>query len=151
MRNFRQGMLANGVKLLETKVAVLKLEADKVEQYSLWPNLRFSGIPETGGTTTENTTEILLKVINANMCPDAPILPEQIERSHRLALNKTATAKSRQRTIIVRVGSESTRDAVYRACFMRKNGSKDFVNEDLTSIRAALAFKTRQLKKGGKI
>ena len=32
-----------------------------------------------------------------------------------------------------------------------KTGPKVFVNEDLTSTRAALAFQTRQLKKKGKV
>ena len=40
------------IKKLEHKVAAL--DADKVEQYSRRPNLRFSGIPDTG-ETTENT------------------------------------------------------------------------------------------------
>ena len=38
---------------LESKLAVHEHEADKVEQYSRRPNLRFTGIPET---TNENCT-----------------------------------------------------------------------------------------------
>ena len=33
----------------------------------------------------------------------------------------------------------------------KKTGPQVFVNEDLTSTRAALAFQTRQLKKTGKV
>ena len=33
----------------------------------------------------------------------------------------------------------------------KKPGPKEFVNEDLTSTRAALTFQTRQLKKTGKV
>ena len=87
-------------------------------------------------------------IINEDMCPDAQIRPEQIERSHRLGGKTDRNGKARQRAIIVRFGSEHTRDVVYRARFMLKNktGPKVFVNEDLTSTRAALAFQTRQLK-----
>ena len=47
-------------KKLQSKVAVLELEADKVEQYSRRANLRFSGIPDTGGPRKhdrENSTD----------------------------------------------------------------------------------------------
>ena len=44
-------------KTLESKVAALEHEADKVEQYSRRSNMCFTGFPETEGTTNENTTE----------------------------------------------------------------------------------------------
>ena len=139
------------IKTLESKVAALEHEGDKTEQYSRRPNLRFTGIAEAD--EPENTTQKILDIINEDMCPDAQIRPEQIERSHRLGGKTDRNGKVRQRAIIVRFGSEHTRDVVYRARFMLKNktGPKVFVNEDLTSTRAALAFQTRQLKKTGKV
>ena len=142
------------IKTLESKVAALEHEGDKTEQYSRRPNLRFTGIAEADDhETTENTTKMILDIINKDMCPDAQIRPEQIERSHRLGAKTDRNGKARQRAIIVRFGTENTRDAVYRARFMlkKKSGPKVFVNEDLTSTRAALAFQTRQLKKTGKV
>ena len=140
------------IKTLESKVAALEHEGDKTEQYSRRPNLRFTGIAGTV-ETNEDTTETILDIINEEMCPDAQIRPEQIERSHRLGGKTDRNGKARQRAIIVRFGSEHTRDVVYRARFMLKSktGPKVFVNEDLTSTRAALAFQTRQLKKKGKV
>ena len=140
------------IKTLESKVAALEHESNKVEQYSRRPNLRFTGIAETD-ETNENTTEKILDIINEDMSPNAQIRPEQIERSHRLGAKTDRNGKIRQRAIIVRFGHENTRDAVYRARFMlkKKSGPKVFVNEDLTSTRAALAFQTRQLKKKGKV
>ena len=116
-------------------MAALEQDADKVEQYSHRPNLRFNGIPDTG-ETTENTTEKILQIINNDMCRDAHILPSQIERSHRLGSKLDRKGKLRYRPIIVRFGSEATRDVVYCARFMLKRRNKDgarkvFVNKDL--------------------
>ena len=143
------------IKTLESKVVALEHEAfegDNTEHYSRRPNLRFTGIAETD-ETNEDTTEKILDIINEDMCPDAQIRPEQIERSHRLGGKTDRNGKARQRAIIVRFGSEHTHDVVYRARFMLKSktGPKVFVNEDLTSTRPALAFQTRQLKKKGKV
>ncbi|KAK2184458.1 hypothetical protein NP493_265g01002 [Ridgeia piscesae] len=41
------------VMTLESKVAAFEHEADKVEQYSRRPNLRYTGIPETVGKQTK--------------------------------------------------------------------------------------------------
>ena len=101
------------IKTLESKVAALEHESDKVEQYTRRPNLRFTGIAETD-ETNENTTEKILDIINEDMCPNVQIRPEQIERSHRLGAKTDRNGKIRQRAIIVRFGHENTRDAVYR-------------------------------------
>ena len=130
------------IKTVESKVAALEHEGDKVKQYSRRPNMRFTGIVETD-ETNENTTEQILDIINEDMCLDAQIRSEQIERSHRLGAKTDRNGKARQRAIIVQFGSENTRDAVYRARFMlKKTGpkAKVFVSEHLTSTRAALAF-----------
>ena len=71
------------IKTLESKVTALEHEGDKTEQYTRRPNLRFTGIAETD-ETNKDTTETILDIINEDMCPDAQIRPEQIERSHRL-------------------------------------------------------------------
>ena len=125
------------IKKLESKVAVLELEADKVEQYSRRANLRFSGILETG-ETPENTTEKILQTINKDMCPDVPVCTSQIKRSHLLGPKVDRNEKPRQRNIIIRFTSEN----VYRAKFNLTNRNMDghrkvFVNEDLTSTRGA--------------
>ncbi len=134
----------------------LELEADKVEQYSRRSNLRFSGLPETTGESTENTTEKILDIINNNMCPDMPVCRDQIERSHRLGAKMDKNGKPRQRAIIIRFVSEKVRDDVYRARFQLKDHNasarnKVFVNKDLAATRGAIAYQTRQLKKAGNI
>ena len=134
----------------------MELEADKVEQYFRRSNLRFSGLPETTGESTENTTEKILDIINKNMCADMPVRRDQIERSHHLGPKLDKNGKPRQRAIIIRFVSEKVRDDVYRARFQLKDHNararnKAFVNEDLTATRGALAYQTRQLKKVGNI
>ena len=64
--------------------------------------------------------------------------------------------KARQRNIIIKFNRESVRDRVYKARFNLKTRNKDghrriFVNEDLTATRGALAYRTRTLKKEGRI
>ena len=64
--------------------------------------------------------------------------------------------KARQRNIIIKFNRESVRDRAYKARFNLKTRNKDghrriFVNEDLTATRGALAYRTRTLKKEGRI
>ena len=60
------------------------------------------------------------------------------------------------RNIIIRFNRENVRDRVYKARFNLKTRNKDgyrrvFVNEHLTAYRGALAYRTRTLKKQGRI
>ena len=124
--------------------------------YSRRSSLIFSGLTETTGESTENTTDILLDIINNNMCPDMPVRRDQIERSHRLGPKMDKNGKPRQRAVIIRFVNEKMRDDVYRSRFQLKDHNasahnKVFVNEDLTATRGALAYQTRELKKAGNI
>jgi len=141
------------IKKLEKKVETLVLDSDKVEQYSRRSNLRFSGIPEADNDV-EDTTEQVLQTINDDM--EVPVSRDQVERSHRLGPKVDRNGKARQRNIIIRFNRESVRDRVYKARFNLKTRNKDghkrvFVNEDLTATRGALAYRTRTLKKEGRI
>ena len=141
------------IKKLERKVATLELESDKVEQYSRRSNLRFSGIPETGNEA-EDTTEKILQIINNDM--EVPVSRDQVERSHRLGPKVGRNGKARQGNTIIRFNRESVRDRVNKARFNLKTRNKDghrrvFVNEDLTATHGALAYRTRTLKKEGRI
>ena len=138
---------------LEKTVALLEVSIDDQQQYSRRANLRFTGIEENAG---EDTTKKVLQILNETMQLEPPISLDQIERSHRLG--RVTPDQRRPRTLIVRFRSERSRDTVYKARGQLKefNHRSDpvkriFVNEDLTSRRANIAFETRKLKKEKKI
>ena len=142
------------IKQLEEKVASLEVNADETEQYSRRPNLRFQGLPETEG---EDTSTKIIMLVNEKMRLDPPPMASDLERSHRLGPRLDRQGRPRVRPIIVRFTKERTRAFVYKSRFRLKDHNvqrpleRVFVNEDLTAARAALASKTRQLKKAGKI
>ena len=142
------------IRTVETTVHHLERQLDAHEQYSRRPNLRIQGIPEDG--RGEDVELKLLSVVNENMGFNPPLRPTDIERSHRLG--RAVSGQERPRAVIVRFGSERVRDSVYRARGSLKghNDGKQqhariFINEDLAARRAAIAFKTRELKKQRKI
>ena len=111
-------------------------------------------VPNTIGTWGGNSVK--LNIIDEKMGFLPPIKCENIERCHRLG--RQVDGQRQPRAVIVRFNSERLRDAVFRA----RGSLKDFnntqeratricLNEDLTAKCASLAFKTRELKKAGRI
>ena len=138
------------IKKLEQRVDQLEEAADSTEQYSRRPNLRVHGIPETKTDDSENTDQLIVKLVNEDINFQPPIQLNQIERSHRLGPKTSVDGQKRERAIIVRFRSERVRDEVYRSRFKLKTAQLEkrvFVNEDLTARRAGLARQTRALKK----
>ena len=140
------------IKTLENKVDSMEREIDNLEQYTRRPNLRISGIPDTG--EGEDTTEKVLAVINGKLGLAHPLLPQHVERSHRVGRQ---VDRQHPRPVIVRFTSERTRDIVYRAKTALKDFNKQhrdtqiYINDDLTNRRAKMAFESRTLKKNKKI
>lgn len=156
-KNFQQQLdeKNNKITLLEDKVIHLQNQIDDNEQYGRRANLRFSGIDETGHG--EDLESKLIEICNEHMKISPAVLPSDFERVHRIG-RKTDTS-TRPRPVIVRFKSEKTRDRVFqsRASLKQKNervaerSLKIFINEDLTTMRAKLAYETRVLKKANKI
>ena len=144
--------LATKIRTLEEKVETLEAEADRREQYTCRPNLRISGIPET---TNEVTNDLVITTIKKLGFDN--LGASDLERSHRIGQKTDNRDRPRRRTIIVRFRSEAVRDDVYRSRTKLKNHNQHhrdeqvYINEDLTSKRAALAYKARSLKKENKI
>ena len=137
---------------LEKRIFVLEDSCDRAEQYTRRSNLVFRGFAELG--QGENTEAIVTSFINDHMNLPSPLLCQDIARCHRLGVQRSDT---QQRPIIVRFASDRARDAVYRARVNLKEfntshrDSPVFVNDDLTSRRAKIAFDCRSLKKQKKI
>lgn len=152
------------IAALEKRVSTLESDLEKQEQYTRRANVRIQGIEEN--PNGENTDQLVLDLVNQSMKLAPPLEFKHIERSHRLGsrfdedgnLRMDEDGNPRNRAIIVRFNSERVRDTVYRARGQLKgfNQGRDqskrvWINEDLTDTRAALAHKTRLLKKDKKI
>lgn len=141
---------------LEDRVTTLEGNLENQEQYTRRANLRFQGFPET--PNGEDTDKLILDLVNDAMSLNPPLQQHNIERSHRLGPPKGRDGQPRTRAIIVRFHSERVRDTIYRARGKLKYFNQDrdatkkiWVNEDLTDLRAELAYKTRSLKKSKNI
>ena len=140
---------------LEKKVAALEIQADDTEQYSRRSNLRFQSMPESDAG--EDTDCKIIQFINEKMRLDRPMVTADLERSHRLGPKMDRQEVRRVRHFIVRFANERVRDVVYKARFRLKHHNAQrplervFINEDLTSIRAALAAEARKLRKEDRI
>ena len=145
------------IKCLEQKVESMEEQCDQLEQYSRRPNLRLSGVPETG--EGEDTTAKVMAIVNGKLGLTPPLQPHHIERSHRVGkrLDDGHRGRPRSRPIIIRFVSERTRDAVYRARTALKEHNHQhrddqlYINDDLTTRRAKMAYDTRTMKKDNKI
>ena len=69
------------IEELTTRVESLEAEADRQEQYSRRPNLRFQGVPES---TEGSTDQKIVSLVNECMGLSPPLAVSDIERSHRL-------------------------------------------------------------------
>ena len=153
VQSLKTGLAARDEQIdgLVKKVATLEAEAeaDRREQYSRRPNLRFQGIPEEDG---ENIDAVVIGTIQQKLGL-THIGADHLERSHRLGPKKDEQGRPRKRAMIVRFRSEAVRDEVFRARTRLKEYNRQFkdnqihVNEDLTAKRAMLAYRTRQLKR----
>ena len=145
------------IKCLQQKVESMEEQCDQLEQYSRRPNLRLSGVPETG--EGEDTTAKVMAVVNGKLGLTPSLQPHHIERSHRAGkrLDDGYRGRTRSRPIIIRFVSERTRDAVYRARTALKEHNHQhcddqlYINDDLTTRRAKMAYDTRTMKKDKKI
>ena len=144
--------LTTKIRTLEEKVETLEAETDRREQYTRRPNLRISGIPET---TNEVTNDLVVTTIKKLGFDNIGV--SDLERSHRIVRKTDNRGRPRRRTIIVRSLTDAVRDDVYRSRTKLKNHNQHhrdeqvYINEDLTSKRASLAYKARSLKKENKI
>lgn len=138
------------IMALEKDVTELRDLVDAQEQYSRRESLRLFGIPETTG---ENTNALVMNFCT-KMSLDPPLNPSEISRSHRAGEKKQGV----NRPLLVKFTNYASRDRVIRSRKNLKQHNSDpacqtplFVSEDLTRLRAHLAYKARLLKKAGKI
>ena len=96
---------------LQKKMATLEADADKREQYTIFPNLRFHGIPEVDG---KNTNVVVISTIRKKIGL-THIGADHLERSHTLGPKQDEQGRSCKRAVIVWFRSEAVRDEVFRA------------------------------------
>ena len=133
---------------------IMEENIDHQERYSRRPNMHIHGVPEHDN---EDTTTIVMSVINSKMSFKPPLESSQLERSHRVGPTFDQQDRVHSRPIIVRFKSKNTRDAVLKARFRlkghneRHRDARIYINEDLTVCRATLARECRAPKRTGKL
>ena len=140
---------------LQQRVSSLESENDSLEQYTRRNSLRVFGVPEE---ENEDTAQRALSLINQTIKADPPIAIEDIDRVHRIGrresaaersgANASAPAAPKPRPIIIKFATYRAR---HRVMSKRKNldGSKIYLNEDLTRARATILSKARTMKRQG--
>lgn len=135
---------------LQTRINSLEDRLEEMEQYSRRTCLKFCGVHEPVDDQTEDTDELILKIINTDILKhsEQKLTLEHIGRSHRLGKRKPDVP----RNIIVRFSIYRYRALVYRNKRYLKesndipgNTSKIYVNEALTTKRVNLFKQTRKL------
>ena len=141
------------IAALEARLSSCEADLDQLEQYSRRTNLRFFGVPES--EKGEDTTSKLMTIVNETMGVTPHIVNADVVTSHRLGRRVPgADAQTRPRPVIIKFATAHVHDVVIRARRrLRESGDGPtvYINEDLTSRRAALAKETRQLKRSRKI
>ena len=142
---------------LQSRVDSLESEYDALEQYTRRNSLRLHGLPEQHG---EDTATRAVTFINETMKVEPPITMEDLDRVHRISTKKksptpsasnathSSTDDSKPRPIIIKFATYRAR---HRVITRKKNlqGTKIFINEDLTRARSTMLYKARLMKKQG--
>ena len=147
------------IKSLQQTVAQMQMKIDEHEQYSRREALRISGLvpPQSdddeeqsteGTSANENTDNLVLAFCNEVLALSPPLDMSDIARSHRSGDPSAGNA----RPVLVKFSTYRIRDRVIRARKKLKTYNKDnphpvYINEDLTKLRADLAYRARQFKK----
>ena len=168
---FGENNFAARIETLQKKVDAIELQQDELEQYSRRNSVRLSGLTEEAD---EDVVKGVLVTLNHVMCITPPIDISEIDRLHRVGkpeanrtrpvLIKFATYRSKRRVLEKRrflnpakrtearqslrdvmIGPETEDEA--KANHIEKQGSRLFLNDDLTRSRAQLLYECRQAKK----
>ena len=143
--------LENKCAAFETRLADLDSRVDHGEQYSRRESVRITGIPEKTNEDVENIVMKLGEAIGAD------ILPDMIDRAHRVGPFKPTNATPRpiickftghKQKMILMMKKRKLADIDTRSKF---DAEKVYINDDLTRMRAEVAAKARVLKRERKI
>ena len=159
------------IETLQKKVDAIELQQDELEQYSRRNSVRLSGLTEEA---EEDVVKGVLVTLNNVMGITPPIEISEIDRMHRVGkpeanrtrpvLIKFATYRSKRRVLEKRrflnpakrmearqtlgdVVNGPQTDEDTRANHIQQEGSRLFLNDDLTRCRAQLLYECRQAKK----
>ena len=144
------------IKSLQQTVAQMQMKIDGHEQYSRHEALCITP-PQSdddeeqsadGTSATENTDDLVLSFYNQVLALNPPLDISDIARSHRSGNPSAGNASP----VMVKFSTYRIRDRVIRVRKKLKTYNKDnphpvYINEDLTKLRADLAYRTRQFKK----
>ncbi|KAI5692896.1 hypothetical protein M8J76_015159 [Diaphorina citri] len=121
------------------RLADMEVKYDSLESYSRRNCLLVFGVPEAQAKDEHESERAVLEIFNTNL--GLSILPDQIDRAHRLGRVKSA---AKPRPIIVKFCSYRTR----REVFLTKKNLKGLpfrIGESLTRTRLAILNKARDV------
>ncbi|KAF0295941.1 hypothetical protein FJT64_006546 [Amphibalanus amphitrite] len=129
----------------------VRSELNALQQYSRRSCLNISGIPESENESTDRVVRDVAAAAGVTLGPT------DIDCSHRLGRQQDGKC----RTIIVKMSSHSSRDALYAARKNLRSARSSafgpeilkgiFIAENLTKANQQVMYAARQLKKRGKI
>ena len=147
--------LTVAVTKLNNDLVTSNQRCDDLEQYSRRNNIIISNVPVNTSTSLETQ---VCNIVNDYV--SSPIVPTDIERTHRLYKKASKTTSDRPPDIIVKFQSYRTRAGILTKDPMvllkaenekRPDNEKIYITEDLTKARKELFFKARTLRKKGYI
>ena len=137
------------IQLLQKRTTELEDRCDALEQYGRRNAVRVRGVPEPEKGVSEDTDSIVCDLANEKL--GLQLDPSDLVRSHRVGkLRESSDGSPGMRDIIVKFVSHNSKVAMMKNRSKLK-GSRLFINEDLSRIRASLAYKARVLKREKKI
>ena len=129
---------------LQARLTVVEERGDDLEQYSRRNTVRIRGIAESANEDTDGLVkDLAARKLQVN------IGDVDIDRSHRVG-RRSDEREANGRDIIVRFTSHNTKSAIMRNARKLK-GTRLFINEDMTKIRATMAWEARCLKRDNKL
>ena len=124
------------IKRLEANLSTTEARLEDLEQYSRRNCLIIHGIEETTG---ESTDDLICSVAKEEL--DVTILPEHIDRSHRIGQRGRKDQRGRplHRPIVAKFATYGPRSRIYAArSKLQKSTKRIFIHENLTSDRQKL-------------
>ena len=130
---------------LQGEVRGLRLQNDALEQYGRRSSLRITGISET----CEDTTAAVVALANDVLQLDPKLEEKDIDISHRLPKPRSAKEEEPRPVIVRFMTRKDRRRVITERSKLKKhnkdNGTKIYINEDLTTYRAGLFRTVRKL------
>lgn len=136
---------------LKIRVQQLEKKADDLEQYSRRNSLRVSGLQYN--ENSDDPESLIMDLVNEKLKLNPPLEDSEVDRCHRVGKKKDIIIKFtsyKARSAVIGLRSE-LRDLRNESISTSGIYSTVYINEDLTQVKAKLAYQARVAKKAKSI